>query len=180
MLPHLLVFVTALATGARAQAGVPSAATDIIKKFEGFSSSAYPDPGTGAAPWTIGYGTTQYCNGTKVKLGDTVSMAQASQELSCNLQGYVQIMSARIPTWSFMNDCQKSAILSFGYNLGPRFYSTRQEDCCPSISKALSTRANWPDEPAKLQLYTSAGGQKMAGLVRRRNAEAALWKSASC
>lgn len=29
-----------------------------IKDFEGCSLTAYPDPGTGGAPWTIGYGWT--------------------------------------------------------------------------------------------------------------------------
>ena len=45
---------------------------DLIKQFEGYSSKAYPDPATGGAPWTIGYGTT---NG--VKPGMIITAEQA-------------------------------------------------------------------------------------------------------
>ena len=31
---------------------------ELIKHFEGCSLEAYPDPGTGGVPWTIGYGST--------------------------------------------------------------------------------------------------------------------------
>lgn len=46
---------------------------DLIKQFEGYRSKAYPDPATGGAPWTIGYGTTVYPSGEKVAKGDTIT-----------------------------------------------------------------------------------------------------------
>lgn len=48
-------------------------AIELIKKFEGYSSIAYPDPYSGDKPWTIGYGTTRYRNRQSVKRGDTIS-----------------------------------------------------------------------------------------------------------
>lgn len=35
----------------------------LIKEFEGCSLTAYPDPGTGGDPWTIGYGWTHSVDG---------------------------------------------------------------------------------------------------------------------
>jgi hypothetical protein len=37
------------------QAGI-----DLIKEFEGCELEAYPDPGTGGVPWTIGWGLCRY------------------------------------------------------------------------------------------------------------------------
>ena len=31
---------------------------DLIREYEGLRLESYPDPGTGAEPWTIGYGHT--------------------------------------------------------------------------------------------------------------------------
>ncbi|ELJ7022281.1 lysozyme, partial [Salmonella enterica] len=41
----------------------------LIKEFEGCSLTAYPDPGTGGEPWTIGYGWTHSVDGKPVKPG---------------------------------------------------------------------------------------------------------------
>ena len=43
---------------------------DLIKKYEGFRSQAYKCP---AGIWTVGYGSTVYADGSKVKKGDTIS-----------------------------------------------------------------------------------------------------------
>ena len=49
-------------------------AIDIIKKYEGCRLSAYKCP---AQVWTVGYGTTVYPDGTKVKEGDTITQEKA-------------------------------------------------------------------------------------------------------
>ncbi|EAW4242513.1 lysozyme, partial [Salmonella enterica subsp. enterica] len=38
----------------------------LIKTFEGCRLKAYPDPKTGGAPWTIGYGWTGKVDGKPV------------------------------------------------------------------------------------------------------------------
>ncbi len=45
----------------------------LLKTWEGCELSAYPDPASGGAPWTIGYGHT----GPDVVPGLTISQAQA-------------------------------------------------------------------------------------------------------
>ena len=52
-------------------------ALTIIKTFEGFSEKAYPDPDTGGAPYTIGYGTTYYPDGSEVKQGHMCTQRKA-------------------------------------------------------------------------------------------------------
>ncbi|CAK6691876.1 hypothetical protein VB734_00240 [Synechococcus sp. BA-124 BA4] len=52
---------------------VVAVALPLVNEFEGCRLTAYPDPETGGDPWTIGWGTTTYINGTPVKVGDTIS-----------------------------------------------------------------------------------------------------------
>ena len=53
-------------------------AMPLVKEFEGCRLSAYPDPETGAEPWTIGWGTSTYSDGTPVKGWDTISQELAA------------------------------------------------------------------------------------------------------
>ena len=55
---------------------------DLIKHFEGCRLTAYPDPGTGGDPWTIGYGHT----GPDVYLGVTITQAEADHLLKQDLK----------------------------------------------------------------------------------------------
>ena len=45
-----------------------SVALPLVKEFEGCRLPAYPDPETGAEPWTIGWGSTTYKDGAPVQL----------------------------------------------------------------------------------------------------------------
>lgn len=50
-------------------AQVPIPGVELIKKFEGLSLDAYPDPKTGGKPITIGWGSTRKRDGSPFKLG---------------------------------------------------------------------------------------------------------------
>jgi hypothetical protein len=57
-------------------ADIPAAvavALPLVKEFEGCRLTAYPDPESGGEPWTIGWSTTTYDDGSPVKAGDTIS-----------------------------------------------------------------------------------------------------------
>ena len=54
---------------------------NLIKEFEGCELKSYPDPGTGGAPWTVGYGHT----GPEVVPGMTISQPEAEQLLKQDL-----------------------------------------------------------------------------------------------
>lgn len=147
-------------------------ACKIIEDFEGFSPKPYKCP---AGVWTIGYGTTVYPNGIPVKSTDkAITEPQATEFLKQLLvKQFVPTLSRKIPSWWAMNDNQKAAIISFAYNLGANFYGA---DGFNSITRALSSRANWPNVPAALRLYINPGSPFEVGLRRRRAAEAELWQ----
>jgi len=56
-------------------------AIKIIKTFEGFHEKAYADHVTGAGPYTIGYGTTFYPDGSPVKQGQCCTKKKAHEYL---------------------------------------------------------------------------------------------------
>ncbi|AFY38897.1 glycoside hydrolase family 24 [[Leptolyngbya] sp. PCC 7376] len=151
--------------------GVPVSAIDLIKKFEGIELHAYPDPLTGGDPWTIGYGSTFYENGAKVKKGDTITKEQAERELINNCKKSFLPHLAKIPHFNEMDDNQKGAILSFAYNLGARFYGANNFE---TITRTLKNK-DWGNMRKALILYRNPGSNVEAGLLRRRNAEADVW-----
>jgi GH24 family phage-related lysozyme (muramidase) len=146
-------------------------AIQLIKEFEGCRLSAYPDPLSGAEPWTIGYGTTRYSAGTPVKRGDKINVIEADMLLRLEVDRIAQQLRA-IPNWNAMSDAQRSALVSFAYNLGDFYGHTDFE----TISAALRDK-NWAAVPAAMLLYRNPGTPVEAGLARRRRAEGELWLS---
>jgi lysozyme len=148
---------------------IPLPALLIVKNFEGFRAMAYDD-GTGV--WTIGYGTTIYPDGKHVEVGETVTETQASAYLTHDLDAALATLAATVPYWSAMNPTQRSALISFGYNLGAGFYNSAGFN---SISSALRDH-RWSDVASVLPIYSDPEEPKVhPGLLRRRLAEAELW-----
>ena len=54
---------------------------DIIIKYEGYNEKAFPDPTTGEAPYTIGFGTQYYPDGEPVERGQLCTYKKAKQYL---------------------------------------------------------------------------------------------------
>lgn len=151
---------------------IPDAAIELIKKFEGFRADAYPDPITHWKLPTIGYGTTIYPDGARVKQGDTITEARASEYLAVHVAKNCTPYLTKIPTWASMNPNQQSALYSFAYNLGAGFYKganfTSITDVCDSPERW--NESAWIEE--QFGKYTNHG---LKGLVLRRKAEADLF-----
>jgi GH24 family phage-related lysozyme (muramidase) len=143
----------------------------LIKEFEGCVLHAYPDPGTGGAPWTIGYGNTRFPNGAAVRQGDKISAVEADQMLRLEVDRIASQLGRAIPHWTEMNANQKSALISFAYNVGDGFYGNGGFG---TITRALRDR-RWKDVPDSLMLYRNPGSSVEAGLRRRRVEEGKLW-----
>ena len=60
-------------------------AINIICKHEGYKEKAYPDPVTGRHPYTFGYGTQFYPDGSPVKSGHCVTKQKALEYLLCEI-----------------------------------------------------------------------------------------------
>ena len=151
---------------------VPPQCLDIIAEFEGFRSSPYLCP---AGVPTIGYGCTFYPDGKKVQLSDPPITEAKGKELLSTLveKDFWSVLTNTIPYWDKMNDNQRSALTSFGFNLGAHFFGNPGFN---TISAVLSDRA-WSEVPGALLLYINPGSPYEAGLRRRRAAEGALWNS---
>ena len=90
---------------------------DLIKQFEGLFLNAYPDPATGAEPYTIGYGTTIYPDGKKVKLGDSISEQEAYEYLVHEVNEKAKGVD-KLVTANDIKQQQFDALVSFAYNCG--------------------------------------------------------------
>lgn len=146
----------------------------LIKRFEGCARlrtngmvEAYPDPGTGGDPWTIGWGSTgqdQYSGG-RIGPGTVWSQQQCDARLERDLVRYANDVDRALgdaPT----SQQQFDALVSFHYNTG-------------AIGRATLTRLHKAGEFAaaagEFARWNKAGGRVLKGLIRRRAAEAALY-----
>ena len=146
-------------------------ASKVIKRFEGCRLSAYHDPKTGKFPITIGYGSTVNLDGKPFKMGDTISQEYALKLLEVQLtKDYIPQIS-KIPHWSEMNDNQKVALISFGYNLGKNFYGHPKFN---TITQKLASK-QWKVIPDTLKLYSNPKSSVHDALLARRNAEGRIW-----
>lgn len=143
----------------------------LIKEFEGCHLSAYPDPLSGGDPWTIGYGTTRYQHGGKVQRGDKINVIEADLLLRQEIDRIAAKLASTVPHWKAMDDNQRSALVSFAYNLGSGFYGAQGFE---TINRCLRER-DWAAVPAAMELYRNPGTNVEAGLLRRRRAEGKLW-----
>jgi lysozyme len=155
---------------------LPKPGTELIKEFEGLYLTAYPDPLTGNKPITIGYGSTRKLDGSEWKLGDKITEEEAEQLLEIQLKNnYLEVLEYEIPTWNKLNENQKGAVLSFGYNLGAYFYGNRG---FRSITYLLDHPEFWTNEQEVTRvfsLYRNPGSNVEVGLLRRRQTEAKLF-----
>lgn len=147
---------------------VGSDGTALIKRFEGCARlrndgmiEAYPDPGTGGAPWTIGWGAT----GAGIGPETVWTQAECDARLERDLERYAAEVAAAIgdaPT----TQAQFDALVSFHYNTG-------------AIARATLTRKHIAGGHAgaarEFARWKHAGGRVLKGLVRRRAAEARLY-----
>ena len=158
-------------TNSKSKAKIPQQALDLIKEFEGFVAKAYYDPLTKALPITIGYGSTRRRDGTRFVIGNTVTQAEAEDLLAYQLEtDYIPSLS-KIPYWNEMNNEMKSALISFGYNLGSGFYNSSDFG---TITRHLKDKL-WKNIPDALMLYVNPGTNVTEGLRRRRKSEGTLW-----
>lgn len=139
-----------------------------IKDFEGCSLTAYPDPGTGGAPWTIGYGWTHPVDGKPIKPGMTIKQETADRLLKTGLVSYendvLKMAKAKLTQGQF------DALVSFAYNVGSRALST----------STLLRKLNDGDVMGaadEFLRWNKAGGKVLNGLTRRREAERAMFLS---
>ena len=134
----------------------------LTEEFEGLRLTAYPDPGTGGNPWTIGYGHT----GSDVHPGLTITKEQAEELLMKDIQKAVADVNSKVTT--DLTQDEFDAIVDFVFNVGAGNFNNS------TLLKKIN--ANDMEGAAnEFDKWNLAAGKVMAGLVRRRHAETMLF-----
>lgn len=136
----------------------------LIKQLEGLRLEAYQDS---VGVWTIGYGSTYWPDGRRVREGDRLaSETEASQLLRDTVKTYEDGVNRLVKVHITQN--QFDALVSFAFNLG-----------VAALSKStLLRKLNKIDiipVANEFSRWTKAGGKELDGLRRRRSLERELF-----
>ena len=144
----------------------------LLHTFEGCKLSAYLCPAAVPLPkdkqfWTIGWGNTFYEDGSAVKQGDVITQDRAD-ELFLNVvntfaTGVRQLILQPI------SDNKFSALVSFAYNVG--LANLKKS----TLLRMVNSNPSDPTIRDQFMRWNKAGGKVLAGLTRRRSAEADLY-----
>ena len=140
------------------------AGLNLIKQFESFRAAPYL---CSAGVPTIGYGTTVYPNGIKVKLSDQKITQQLAESF---LQHHVNAIEKdilsliKVP----LKQNQFDALVSFSYNVGVGAFRD-------STLLKLLNAGDIDGASKQFERWNKAGGKVSNGLTRRRNAEKVLF-----
>jgi len=150
--------------------GINAAGIALIKKYEGFVPNVYTDP-TGNP--TVGYGHLCQSKGcSEVKYKFPLTEATGTKLLEDDIPTYTACVASHIH--KPLNANQFAALTSFTFNLG----------CGNLASSSLAKRINAGENPntvaeQEFPKWVHGGGKVLPGLVKRRAAEVALFKTAS-
>jgi lysozyme len=131
----------------------------LTKSFEGLNLAAYQDS-TGI--WTIGYGHT----GPTVSADQSITEPEAEALLCKDLADAVACVNHAVQ--SDISQNQFDAMVDFCFNAG-------RGNFLQSTLLRKVNRRDFPGAAAQFGLWIHAGGDIVAGLVRRRKAEADLF-----
>lgn len=136
----------------------------LVKRFEGCRLTAYPDPGSGGDPWTIGWGAT----GKGIAKGVTWSQADADYRLALDVSRFaaeVDKLLGASPATAY----QKAALVSFSYNVGIG-------NLGGSTLLKKHKAGDYTGAAIEFAKWNKASGKVLNGLVTRRAAEAEMYR----
>jgi lysozyme len=131
----------------------------MTRTFEGLRLTAYQDV---AGVWTIGYGHV----GPEASAGKTITEAEADTLLRSDLAEAVACVNRALKV--AITQKQFDALVDFCFNAGRGSF----------LGSTLLKKVNAEDfagAAAQFGLWVHAGGEVVAGLVRRRKAEAEMF-----
>lgn len=158
----------ALTVEKRVPSGLSDAGARFIARFEGFRSKPYDDP---AGHCTIGYGHLVHrgrCTGSEpaeLRAGITEQRALRMLHADAAVAAEAVRTSVNVP----LDQQQFDALLSFTFNLGAGNLRSS------TLLRKLNA-GDYGSVPAELSRWNKAGGKVLRGLVKRREAEGALFR----
>ena len=140
---------------------ISAKALKLLMKWEGCQLKPYRDA---AGLPTIGVGHLVHHN---ENFHGGITTAQALDLLVSDLERFERAVTdyAHVP----LNQNQFDALVCFAFNIGVSAFRTS------GVLRKLNIGA-YDAVPAKMRLWTKAGGKECKGLVNRRENEIKLWK----
>ena len=155
---------------------ISEAGIQLIKSFEGCHNQPYKCP---AALWTIGFGRVLYPDQARLKTDERASYSLRSEhnrlwnadEIDALLEADLLRFSdgvLRLCPAAADNQCHMDAMVSFAFNVGLGNLQS-------STLRMKYNRGDNSGAADEFLKWTKAGGKVLNGLVRRREAERALF-----
>jgi lysozyme len=117
---------------------------------------------------TIGYGSTRYADGTKVKLNDPeITKEGATTLFKQTLKQYELAVDAYCR--DDINQNQFDVLVSFAYNLGNQALKSS------TLLKKVNKNPNDPTIKTEFLKWVNVNGKPLKGLIKRRQAEVDLY-----
>ena len=138
----------------------------LMKEFEGCKLAACQCP---AGIWTIGIGSTHYGDGTPVTKSRTLPTEKAAIALLAATIGQYEKAVNAVDAELTQNEFD--ALVCLCYNIGVGNFSSS------TLVKMLNAGEDKEEVAKQFVRWNKAGGKVMAGLTRRREAEAKLFLS---
>lgn len=142
----------------------------LIKRWESYKQDlgdgrvqAYPDPATGGAPWTIGWGTT----GPDVAKGTIWTREKAQERFRQHVAEFSAGVAQALESAPTTQD-QFDAMVSLAYNIGLGNFRGS------TLLKKHKAR-DYAGAQAQFAVWNKAAGKVMKGLINRRADEAKLY-----
>lgn len=138
----------------------------LIQTCEGCRLRAYPDPASGGAPWTIGYGHT----GPEVQPGVVISQQQAEAWLRSDIARFEAAVDRCLAANGIapprLSAQQRDALVSFCFNVGAAAFSGSTLVRRLKAGEAANTVL-----AQELPRWVHGPNGPVPGLVNRRQAE---------
>ena len=135
-------------------------AINTVEQFEGYVPEAYQDP---VGIWTKCYGDT-----TNVTPGAKYSAEECARSLNNHLVETSSPVMRCVPDLAKQHPTVIVAMLDMAYNIGPTAF-------CKSSVARYANAGEWTAACKRIsEIYTTAQGVKLKGLVVRRTAESEM------
>lgn len=142
----------------------------LIAEFEGLRLSPYYATAEEKAKGivTIGYGSTFYPNGTKVKIADPpITKTKAMELLQITANSFAEKVNDLIK--KEVNQNQFDALVSLAYNIGIGAFKVS------SVLRLVNSNPNDPNIKNWFLAWNKQAGKVLSGLTARREKEVKLY-----
>lgn len=139
----------------------------MVERFEGFRAAPYPDPATGGAPWTIGFGSTRDAAGNPVTPATPPVTIDEARRLALR-DMRTALTAIKTDVTVPLTTMEEAALIDFCYNLGVGNFGS-------STLLRLLNQGEYLLAADQFVRWDRADGRVLAGLLRRRIAERDLF-----